>query len=182
MLRNQPNRYAAASIAMHWLMLLVVVAAYAFINLREAFPKGSEDYLLMKHWHFVCGLTILLLVILRIGLRLTAGPAPLINPRPAGWMLTSGNLMHLILYAFLLVMPILGWLVLSAGGKQIPFHLPALIATDKPLSHNIKEIHETVGVIGYYLIGLHAAAALFHHYFLKDNTLLRMLPKRTSGK
>ncbi|MEO8857686.1 MAG: cytochrome b/b6 domain-containing protein, partial [Burkholderiaceae bacterium] len=41
---------------------------------------------------------------------------------------------------------------------------------------NLKDIHETIGTIGYYLIGLHAAAALFHHYVLRDNTLARMLP------
>jgi cytochrome b561 len=33
-------------------------------------------------------------------------------------------------------------------------------------------------VVGYWLIGLHAAAALFHHYIVRDNTLRRMLPLR----
>jgi cytochrome b561 len=78
-------------------------------------------------------------------------------------------------------MPILGWLTLGAQGKPIPFfglQLPALTAADKDLGHTLEGIHETIGTLGYYLIGLHAAAALFHHYWTRDNTLRRMLPQR----
>ncbi|MDR2154682.1 MAG: cytochrome b/b6 domain-containing protein, partial [Burkholderiaceae bacterium] len=57
----------------------------------------------------------------------------------------------------------------------------ALIGPDKALGKQIKEVHETVATIGYGLIGLHAAAALFHHYVMRDNTLLRMLPARKGG-
>lgn len=92
--------------------------------------------------------------------------------------------MYVALYAFLIVMPVLGWLTLSAQGKVIPFFeldLPALIGPDKALGNSLEDIHETIGTIGYYLIGLHVAAALFHHYFLRDNTLLRMLPWRLSA-
>jgi len=78
-------------------------------------------------------------------------------------------------------MPLAGWMLLSASGKPIPFfslHLPALIHESKETASFIKEIHETGGTVGYVLIGLHAAAALFHHYVVRDNTLLRMLPNR----
>jgi cytochrome b561 len=78
-------------------------------------------------------------------------------------------------------MPLLGWLALSAKAKVIPFfglYLPALLAPDKALGHSLGEIHETIGTIGYYLIGLHAAAALFHHYVMRDDALRRMLPRR----
>ncbi len=90
-----------------------------------------------------------------------------------------------VLYAFLIIMPILGWLTLSAGGKVIPFfglELPALIAPDKAFASSVKEVHITIGTIGYYLIGLHAAAALYHHYFLHDDTMLRMLHRRKAAK
>jgi cytochrome b561 len=53
-----------------------------------------------------------------------------------------------------------------------------LIGENKALAGQIKELHEIGGKVGYGLIGLHAAAALHHHYILKDNTLLRMMPKR----
>jgi len=87
---------------------------------------------------------------------------------------------HAALYLFMIVMPLLGWLTLSAEGDLIPFfglQLPPLIDPDRSLAHSIKDIHETIGTIGYYLIGLHAVAALFHHYVMRDNTLTRMLPR-----
>ena len=78
-------------------------------------------------------------------------------------------------------LPLAGWLLLSAEGKQIPFfglQLPPLIAESKTVAEWAKEVHETGGTVGYFLIGLHVAAALFHHYFVRDNTLRRMLPSR----
>jgi cytochrome b561 len=89
--------------------------------------------------------------------------------------------MHVALYVLMIGMPVAGWLMLSADGKPIPFfglQLPALIDKSKDLAKIIKEIHETGGTVGYYLIGLHAVAALFHHYYVRDNTLQRMLPSR----
>jgi cytochrome b561 len=69
--------------------------------------------------------------------------------------------------------------MLSAGGKPIPFfgvQMPALLDENKDLAGQLKEVHETVGTIGYFLIGAHALAALFHHFITRDNTLVRMLP------
>lgn len=79
------------------------------------------------------------------------------------------------------VMPMLGWLMLSAAGKPIPFfgaQLPALLNENKALADQLKEVHETIGMIGYFLIGAHALAALFHHFITRDNTLVRMLPRK----
>jgi cytochrome b561 len=78
-------------------------------------------------------------------------------------------------------MPLLGWWLLSAEGKAIPFfglQLPALVAENHDLAEQIQDVHETLGGIGYFLIGAHALAALYHHYVVHDNTLLRMLPGR----
>ena len=92
--------------------------------------------------------------------------------------------MHLALYAFMLAMPMPmpmpGWLVLSAAGKPIPFfvlRLPALLGADKLLADSLKEIHETIGTIGCYLIGL-PAAALMQPFVGRNSTLLRTLPRR----
>jgi cytochrome b561 len=176
--RTTRNRYHALSIAAHWLTLALLVAVYALILLRELYPKGSDPRELMKTWHFMLGLTVFGIVGVRMLLRLVLR-APPISPAPPAWQHALAAAMHLALYAFLVVMPLLGWLVLSAEGKPIPFfglQWPALIGPDKALGDNLEEIHETVGTIGYYLVGLHAAAALFHHYFMRDDTLRRMLP------
>jgi cytochrome b561 len=97
------------------------------------------------------------------------------------WQSLSANVMHIALYALMIGMPLLGWLLLSANGKPIPFfglELPALIGKNKDTADSIKEIHETIGTAGYYLVGAHALAALYHHYVKRDNTLIRMFPNR----
>lgn len=174
------DRYSTLSITMHWVMVLLLIAVYAFINLADVYPKGSDARNLMKTWHFMLGLSVLALVLVRIVVNVTR-TAPRIVPNPPAWQNLSAKAMHLALYALMLGLPIAGWLILSASGKPIPFfglQLPSLLAENKDLAHNIKELHEAGGTIGYFLIGLHAVAGLYHHYVVKDNTLLRMLPGR----
>lgn len=180
-LHNNSERYASALIVLHWLILLLIVAVYACIELRTFFPKGSDPREALKMWHFMLGLLVLLLASIRLVVRLMAGPAPAIEPPPRRWQLVFARIVHFLLYVLILGLPLAGWLVLSAGGKPVPFfglELPPLTGENKALSGQIKEIHETAGKVGYFLIGLHAAAALFHHYVVRDNTLLRILPRR----
>jgi cytochrome b561 len=176
--RNSTDRYGSLSIGFHWLMLLLIVAVYACIELREFFPKGSDPREALKTWHYMLGLTVLVLVLLRLVVHIF-GTIPDIKPDPPEWQKLSARIIHLALYVFMIGMPLAGWLILSAGGKPIPFfglQLSALISESEPLAKLIKEIHKTAGTVGYFLIGLHAAAALFHHYIVRDNTLRRILP------
>ena len=178
--KNTPERYGSLTIGLHWLMLLLFVAVYAFIELREIYPKGSDPREALKVWHFMAGMLVFVLVWPRLAARFS-GPTPVIRPEPAGWIQLAAKLGHLALYALMIVMPLLGWLSLSAAGKPIPFfglELPALIGENKDLAKQIKELHETLGTVGYYLIGLHVAAALYHHRIVRDNTMIRMLPLR----
>ena len=179
-LQNSTARYGSLSIGFHWLMLLLLIAVYACIDLRGYFPKGSYTRDALKTWHFMLGLSVFVLVWLRLFINITS-PTPRIEPDPPKWQTISAKLMHVALYVLMIAMPLLGWLLVSASGKPIPFfgfELPALVAKNKEFADFVKEIHETGGTIGYFLIGLHAAAALFHHYFVRDNTLRRMLPSR----
>lgn len=179
-LKNTTERYGLLSIGMHWLMLLLLIAVYACIELRVLFPKGSDPREAIKAWHFMLGMLVFLLALARIALQM-AGPSPAITPEPAQWQRRLAGLMHLMLYALMILMPLAGWLALSAAGKPIPFfglQLPPLTGEDKALAGAIKEFHEIVGTAGYFLIGLHALAGLFHHYLVRDNTLTRMLPGR----
>jgi cytochrome b561 len=179
--RNDNDRYGSGLIALHWLTLWLLVAVYALIELRGIFPRGSAGRAAMMQWHFMLGLVVLALLPIRLALRAAGGAAPPIRPPLPAWQHRLAALMHLVLYVFLLVMPVLGWLTLSAQSKPVPFfglQLPALLGADKALGHSLEELHETIGEIGYYLIGLHAAAALFHHYWTRDDTLRRMLPRR----
>lgn len=181
MLLNTREHYGALSIALHWLMLLLLAAVYSCIELRELFDKGSAPREALKTWHFMLGLSVLGLVWLRLALRL-GRPTPAITPPPARWQSRAAGLVHVALYALMIGMPLGGWLMLSAAGKPIPFfglELPPLLAPDKALAGNIKDLHETGGLVGYWLIAAHAGAALLHHYVLRDNTLRRMLPVKS---
>lgn len=177
---NTSTHYSLPTIALHWLMLLLFVAVYGSIELRELFEKGSDPREMLKSWHFMLGLLVFALVWLRIAARIS-GPTPSITPEPEKVQRLASKLMHLALYVLMVAMPISGYLVLSAAGKPIPFfglELPALIDTNKALSKEIKEVHEFIGTAGYFLIGAHFLAAIYHHRIVRDNTLTRMLPRK----
>lgn len=176
------SRFHLASISLHWLMLALFIAVYASIELRVLFEKGTEARDLAKNLHFMLGLTVFALVWLRLAMRIKF-PAPEIQPPLPQWQLLSAKLVYLALYVIMIGMPLMGWLLLSASGKPIPFfglELPALIGANKDLASQIKEIHEFVGTVGYFLIGGHAAAALVHHYLLRDSTMQTMWPASKS--
>lgn len=175
---TQTKRFHTAVIVMHWLMLALLIVVFACIELRELYPKGSDTRELFKTFHFMTGLTVFLLVWCRLGFRVMSKRPP-IYPSVSSWQHYMAMLMHGAFYALMIVMPIAGWAILNAEGKPIPFwglELPALISENQDLAHTIEELHETAGLVFYYLLALHAFAALFHHYVLKDDTLRRMLP------
>lgn len=170
------RRYSAFSISLHWLMVLLFVAVYASIELREFFPKGSALRTSLKEWHYLLGLSIFVLAWIRIAARTIAPP-----PANNGAARLLAKAVHLGLYGLMIGMPIAGWLVLSGEGESVPvfgLELPPLTAPNEALADAAEEIHELVGTIGYFLIGLHTAAALVHHYILRDRVLTQMLPAR----
>lgn len=178
--RTDSSRYSATSILLHWTMLLLIAAVYASIELREFFPKGSDPRETLKSWHFMLGLAVFVLVWLRIGARLAWPAADEADAPPNRRRLA--DLTQLVLYGLMIGMPIAGWLILSAEAKPIPFfgaQLPPLIGEDPMIADKVEELHELGGTIGYVVIGLHAAAALLHHYVLRDGMLARMLPAKS---
>lgn len=171
-----PPAYSRLSIGLHWLMLGLLAAVYAAILLREAYPRGSDIREALKALHFSLGLTVFLLVGVRIVARLARRRAV----EAKGWADRAAGAMHLALYGFLVAMPLMGWMILSAEGDPVRLFglgLPALTAPNPALAERIEGVHEAVGTVGYVLVGIHAAAALVHHYWLKDDTLRRMLPR-----
>lgn len=172
-------RYSTALVAVHWFMALLMEAVFASIELRVLFAKGTEMRDFMKALHFMLGLSVLLMVTLRFAARWNS-PKP-VEAQPTNpvqtWAQRLAAMGHLALYGFMLLMPLAGWLALSAAGKPIPFfglELPALMGPNKTFAHDIKELHEIVGELGYWLIGGHVAAALGHHYVIKDGLMSRM--------
>ncbi|WP_411883398.1 cytochrome b [Polaromonas sp. YR568] len=174
------NRYSPLSIGLHWFMLVLLAAVYLCMELSEAFPKGSDMRNGLRTWHYMLGLSVFVLAWLRLAVNLLHR-APPIDPVPPLWQSRLSRLVQAGLYLLMIGMPLAGWQILSARGQPIPFfglQLPALMAESKNAAGWIKEIHEAGATAGYFLVGLHALAALYHHYLLRDNTLARMLPGR----
>lgn len=176
-----PARYGKVMIWIHWLMLMLIAAVYVCMEAHEFFPKGSAARAAFLNAHYLLGLLVFHLTLLRVIVRYAGRGVPPIVPEPARWQVFASKGLHLLLYGFMLAMPMIGWILLSALGGHVSIFgssLPALAAKSKALGHTLKEVHETIGNIGYGLIALHAAAALYHHYVVRDNTLVRMLPLR----
>lgn len=170
--------YGWVRIGLHWLMLLLIVAVYCTMEFKGIFKKGTPGRDAIMMWHYMLGMLVFFLAWLRMLARL-AGGSPVIEPAPPAWQATLARIAHWALYALMIGLPVLGWLTLSAKGEPIPFfgaELPPLIGKNTALAKTLKYVHETLATAGYFLLGLHAAAALYHHYVRRDNTLRLMLP------
>jgi len=118
--RNTHARYGSLSIALHWSMLVLLAATYACIELRGQFARGSGARVLIVQFHFMLGLSVGLLVWLRLLAR-SLGVTPSIVPPLPAWQTRVASLMHLALYALMIGLPLLGWLILSAQNRPVSF-------------------------------------------------------------
>lgn len=164
----------------HWLTVVAIVVAYLLVDLGDdEGSEGGSPPSLMLQGHYLAGLAVLTLLLPRILARLTS-PVPPIVPAPKAIMTFAAHALHLALYAFLLVQPILGILQVNYSGQLVSlpwvdWTLPALVSPDHAAHEFVGEIHETLGEIFYWVIGAHIAAALWHHFMVRDNTMRRML-------
>jgi cytochrome b561 len=175
------TRYSLSLRAIHWLTVVAVVAAVILADMdeHEEDGGGATSSVSAMQWHYAAGLAALLLLMPRIVLRVRARVPPII-PTPDRFTALTARLVHLALYAFLLAVPLLGWLQLGYGGEPLTlpwlgWQLPALVQPDPQAKELTEELHEVLGNVLYGLIALHVVAALWHHAVRRDNTLKRML-------
>ena len=172
------THYTATAKALHWGIAVLMVLAYVFILGRENFERGSEARLAMVQAHFWLGLVILALMLPRLLLAFSR-PAPAVKPPLPAWQALPAKAMHLLLYAMLVAQPVLGLLTAWTDGKEllVPFTqivVPALLSSNEGLAHRFEDLHELIGTAFYWVVGLHVAAALYHHLIRRDDTLRRM--------
>ena len=178
-LRPQSS-YSKLTVTIHWLTVLLFLSVYVSMEFRDIFERGTAGRDLMKTSHYWFGIAIFLLLVVRLYARFSQPTPPIQPPQPV-WQHQLAKVVHLAIYALMLIMPVLGLLLLSADAVPLRFfgyELPALIAANAATANWLEELHEIGATAGYYLIGLHALAALFHHYVSKDNTLRRMSFKK----
>jgi len=164
---------------LHWLTVICVAMAAAFILTRDQLDgRDVRSWLLEGHRHF--GLFVLALFVVRVFVRLRVGKLPASGESP--WPVrAAAGLTHIALYALLITLPVLGWALSSAEGKPAHFFgatLPNLVAPDEDLADSLQAWHLNAAWVLLGLVCLHIAAALWHHFVMRDGVLRRMWPKR----
>jgi len=171
-------KYSRRSRLFHWWIFGFVALAYLLINLVDLFERGTPARRAVMQSHFLAGLVVLALVLPRLLHRMRNAPPPILPP-VAAWEATLSRVTHVLLYAFLVVQPILGLVSVWYGGRGIgipgtTLMLPSPLAENHDLHEQIEDIHGWIGTVFYFVIGLHIVGALWHHFIRKDTTLRRM--------
>lgn len=185
--RGREDWDAVAKI-LHWTMALGIAAMFACGIAMDHFLDGNLALKFSVYqFHKSLGFVLLCLAVVRLLWRRTSPnrPQPAVLTKPhERWL---ADAVHMALYASLIALPLIGWAAASASPLNIPtvvfglFTLPRLGHADRDLELVFKDAHRFVAMALLGLLTLHVAAALWHHFIRRDNTLLRMLPRRWSA-
>jgi cytochrome b561 len=173
-------RYGAVAQTFHWLTVVLVIAANALS------PGGSEEqvysvaHAFTRQIHETLGIAIGVLTVLRLAWR-ALNTIPEDPPMPAV-MRFAARIVHNALYVLLLALPLTAIAGAWLEGHPVTVLMIGDIASPLRLAHGfgqaIANIHTYLGDAIVWLAGLHAAASLYHHFFLHDSVLWSMLPER----
>jgi len=176
--RSLPTRYTAVAQAFHWIIAALVVTQFVLAYLEHDLPIGAHKLaLLARHKSF--GMTVLMLAILRLVWRLK-NPPPALPPGMTPLERNLARATHFAFYALLFAMPITGWMMSSAKNYSVSwfglFTWPDLIGKNEAAFDLLHSTHEILSDVLFAVAILHIVAALKHHFWNKDDVLLRMLP------
>ncbi len=174
--------YSGTARGFHWLMavLILLQMPLGIYMVYRGVDLGIFDGFTnnMYTTHKILGVTLLVLVVLRLLYRLVNG-APEEPATLEPWQKTVSMLNHWGIYALLIGTPILGYLGTAYYGALNIwglFKLPALVGVDKKVSEVVLAYHGWAATALLALIVLHIAAAIYHHKVRKDLVLARMMP------
>ena len=173
-------RYGAIAQGLHWLIAALVLGMFGLGWYMVGLPLSQQKFDLYQ-LHKWFGVTIFGLAALRLLWRLFHPAPPLPATMPA-WERAAASTSHALLYALLFVQPTVGFLQSNAANFPVVLWgvlpLPAVIGPDEPLSDTLLHLHHFGAFLFALLVLVHVAAALRHHFLLKDDVLRRMLPAR----
>ena len=174
------DRYTRTAIYLHWLVALGLIGTFA-LGLYMPDLALSPTKLKLYAWHKWAGVTLFLLVLIRLGWRLSHPAPPLPATVAPVWQWVS-HVNHGLMYGLMLVIPLSGWLMSSALGFQTSWFgvlpLPDLLARDVGLGERLIVLHQALNYLLLALVLIHTGAALKHHFVDRDEVLERMLPRR----
>jgi cytochrome b561 len=170
------SRYSNLSIAFHWIIALLIVAAFALGSVMTDM-KISPTKLQYYSWHKWLGVTVLGLAALRLLTRLLSA-APAHPEHLPAWQKKAASTTHVILYVLMFAVPLSGYFYTSAAGFPVVylgmFPLPTIIDPNPELKETLKKLHEILTSVLFAFVALHVAAALKHQFIDKDGLLKRM--------
>lgn len=172
------NTWNAPARFFHWLVAVLILVQIA-LGIAAVNWHLSPIKLNLFVWHKSIGMTILILVALRLMWRISHAVPDLPADTPA-WERRAAHASHFLLYAVMIGLPVSGWVISSASG--VPFRifwtipLPAITAVDENVTALAKLAHASLFVLLLALLAVHVGAALRHHYIKRNDVLLRMLP------
>ncbi len=168
--------YTPVAKSLHWLMALLILGLLALGTYMSELPLSPQK-LELYAWHKWTGVTVFLLVWLRLAWRVAHRPPGLpasLSPR----MRLAAHAGHAALYVLMVLIPLSGWLMSSAKGFQTVWFgvlpIPDLIGKYRLLGEILQQVHEALSSLLMLTLAGHVAAALWHHFVLKDDTLRRM--------
>lgn len=169
-------RYTPLAVGLHWLMAMLIFVAFPLGIYMHDLPL-SPDKLRLYSYHKWIGVTLLMLVTLRLAWRLTHTPPPLPDGM-AGWQRRTSRIVHGLLYLLMVVIPVSGWLMSSARGFQTVWFgvlpLPDLVEKNRELGELLAGVHKTLNFGLLVLVILHVGAALQHHFIERRPFMQRM--------
>ncbi|MFZ5654796.1 MAG: cytochrome b [Pseudomonadota bacterium] len=175
MLRNTFQGYGLVARALHWSAAALLVGVLVLGLVVEEMAKGPARTAAMN-WHQSLGFVLLVLMAVRLIWRLIDPP-----PAPEGGPLARrlAPLLHWALYGLAIAQPLSGWLLTQAEGHELALFgsipVPVLLAASEPLEEILEGVHGTLWILLLIAVLGHVGAALKHHFFDRDRTLVRML-------
>lgn len=174
-------RYTTTAIALHWLIALLLLGQFAFGLLLEDIPRGTPARGMYVNLHKSSGILIGLLILVRIGWRLTHRPPPLPDTMPA-WQRHASRFSHILLYLCMVTLPLSGYLASNFSRHGIKFfnlvHWQPWGPDDKAWYAFFNQTHHLAALLLAILVGLHLLAVAKHMLVDRDGLLLRMWPAR----
>jgi len=174
---NHEHGYGIMARSLHWLLFLLLTVAMVsgLISKEIEYAQEPERKLAMIAFHKSLSLTVLVLVLVRLGWRLTH---TLPQPRGELWQQRASRVVHASLYALMLMQPLSGIAMSQAGGYSVQafglFTLPKIIPENEAVSAFMSEAHALLWLLMAVLVLGHALVAAYHHFVLRDDVLRRM--------
>jgi len=169
--------YDVAARVLHWTTAVLVLFLLP-LGVVIANRWGGEWKDWLYNLHRSIGTVLMLVILIRVGYRLTHQPLPLPDEIPLSQRRAS-RVVHWALYTLLVLQPFVGW----AGSSAFPapvivfglFNLPMIAPADRALSDQLLLVHRTIGLTIACFVTVHIAAAIYHHFVRKDGVLMRMI-------